>query len=135
MSTVICAAILQNPLFCHFLFQAPAKYIGESDNTEPDRMGLVSRSLQLRFQVERKVSHDENVELRCVSALPGVPLAPQEAKSTFVFRSLQPQIIKNQKLKGWYGISSGTKSGHEGTIIVALLFLAVVRWMELSHNR
>lgn len=117
----------------HFLFQAPYNYIGESDNTDPDPRGLVSRSLQLRFRVERKLSHKATVELRCVSSLPGVPLPPQEAKTTFIFQSLQPQI--NQQLQ-YHRISSGVAAKPEGSLtMVLVVLLAVVRWLGVRNER
>lgn len=97
----------------------------DTQNSEPDEMGLVSRSIRLRFQIERNPSREDAIELRCESSLPGVPLPPQETVRSVAVRPNQPQVINNQKLH-WYSYSSASRAVDALWLV---WFLSGVRWV------
>ncbi|XP_018568704.1 uncharacterized protein LOC108908984 [Anoplophora glabripennis] len=108
----------------------PLNAVGEPTSSEPDDVGLVSRSITLRYPVERKLSRGDSIEIRCVSAMPGVPQQPLFTTHTVPLRSPNdPQVINNQKLH-WYGGGYSFASPRSRPLHIArLLFAAVaVRW-------
>lgn len=79
--------------------------------TSTEAQGLVSRSLSLRFQAERKYAQGNTINLRCDSSLPGIPYPPQSITEIVPYKSQQssPQVINNQKLH-WQSVAASTSS-------------------------
>ncbi|KAJ8955050.1 hypothetical protein NQ314_006928 [Rhamnusium bicolor] len=107
----------------------PLNAVGEPTSSEPDANGLVSRSITLRLLVERKLSRGDSIEIRCESALPGVPLPPQVTTHTIPLRSTtDPQVINNQKLHWYSGYSFASRCVQPYQIAWILSSIVVVRW-------
>ncbi|KAK9753448.1 CD80-like C2-set immunoglobulin domain [Popillia japonica] len=114
--------------------QAPSKYVGDQTSSKPDLLGLVSRSLSLRFNAERKFFHGEKLEISCRSSLPGIPVHPQIAEASSTLRSQPAQpVINNQKLH-WL---SSTVANRAQKPTVHIVLLSAVRWLVciLEHIR
>lgn len=113
------------------MFQVPLNAVGEPTSSEPDAAGLVSRSITLRYPLERKLSRGDSIEIRCVSAMPGVPLQPQVTTHTIPLRSPgDPQVINNQKLHWYSGYSRASPRARPFHIAWAAFAAtaATVRW-------
>nr|XP_023018458.1 uncharacterized protein LOC111507392 [Leptinotarsa decemlineata] len=104
-----------------------ANDIGESSSSDPDSIGLVSRSITLRLPVERKGSRGNGIEIRCESALPGVPVAKQITSLNVPVRNPNDPQINNQKLH-WTGSSATTRSHRSFQIAWTLIWVVVVKW-------
>ncbi|KAG5873610.1 hypothetical protein JTB14_011752 [Gonioctena quinquepunctata] len=106
--------------------------IGETTSSDPDSNGLVSRSISLHFPVERKASRGNSIEIRCESALPGVPVSKQiTALSVPVRDPNDPQVINNQKLH-WYASGTATHPNQSFHIAWTLISVVVVKWIVAS---
>ncbi|XP_074037583.1 uncharacterized protein [Leptinotarsa decemlineata] len=99
-----------------------------SSSTEPDSNGLVSRSITLRFPIERKASRGNSIEIRCESALPGVPIPKQiTSLSVLVRNPNDPQVINNQKLH--WSTNGVAKRPHRSFHIAwTVIWVVVVKW-------
>lgn len=108
--------------------QAPLYSVGETNSSKPDRMGRVSRSLTLLFQLDRKLSKGSIVQLRCEAALPGVPLPPQETTQEVHVRDPNDPQFSNQQ-QWWVS---------NGIYLIALYCIAVEQratlWQFIREN-
>ncbi|KAK5643965.1 hypothetical protein RI129_007810 [Pyrocoelia pectoralis] len=104
---------------------APQKFIEEMRTSDND--GLLFRSVSLRFQVNRKYTQgdSDNIELRCVSTLPGVPFPPQETSYTISLKIHRPQVVSNQKL---HWLNSSSVKPFQQYWVVLFLATTTVRW-------
>ncbi|KAK5644161.1 hypothetical protein RI129_008006 [Pyrocoelia pectoralis] len=84
--------------------QAPAHLLGDMRIWDID--GLVSRSISIQFPIMPKYLADDadSAQLHCVSALPGVPVAPQTTTRTFVINPQTIPTVNNQKFH-WPDVS------------------------------
>lgn len=147
--TTLNTDLLSSVLYC---LQAHRQTIGEPISSEPDSLGLVSRSISIRFPAERN-KHSRGadnaavVELKCESALPGVPIPPQLTTLVIPLRSphTDPQVINNQKLHWYSSISSASSANiiYSSTLplnlfaryfdmVKSFLFIEVVRWFIVN---
>ncbi|KAJ8948904.1 hypothetical protein NQ318_020490 [Aromia moschata] len=107
----------------------PLVAVGEPTGSDPDPFGLVSRSITLRLPLDRKLARGDSLEIRCESALPGVPLPPQVTTLAVPLRSSAgPQVIHNQELHWYSGYSvAAARLGPLPACLVAAA-AAAARW-------
>ncbi|KAJ8911086.1 hypothetical protein NQ315_000546 [Exocentrus adspersus] len=106
----------------------PLEVVGEATTSKPDATGLVSRSITLRLPLDRKLSRDDSIEIRCESVLPGVPEPPQATTHTVSLRNPRdPQVINNQKLH-WYSTSGGATSAVRPCHLTWMISVLAMRW-------
>ncbi|XP_025835044.1 uncharacterized protein LOC108735094 [Agrilus planipennis] len=99
--------------------------------SEPDQDGLTSRSALLVFQAERKHSQEgDTIELRCETALPGVPLPPRAAVRRISIKSVHQhqQTVNNQQLL-WHN-SSAYLPGTLPRLFAVIYFSLVIKWLH-----
>ncbi|KAG5870668.1 hypothetical protein JTB14_008036 [Gonioctena quinquepunctata] len=106
---------------------ASASDVGAASSSEPDSIGLVSRSITLRLLVERKVSRGNSIEIRCEAALPGVPVSKQITALSVPVRNPNDPQINNQKLH-WSSAGVATRCHRSFHIAWTLIWVVVVKW-------
>ncbi|KAF5304562.1 hypothetical protein FQA39_LY09613 [Lamprigera yunnana] len=109
--------------------QAQTHLLGEMMIWDVD--GLVSRLISIHFTVARKFSREETdtVQLHCVSALPGVPVAPQTTTRTFIIKPKATPTVNNEKFH-WPDASTNGKGNIFASVAVSLPFFSTgVRWI------
>lgn len=114
--------------------KVPPHFHGEMKIWDTD--GLVSRSISIHIPVNRKYSREDTdiIQLHCVSALPGVPVAPQTTTRTFSIKSRTTPTVNNQKLH-WLDVSSRAIGLSNGKFLLVLLpMLTTVRWRIHARN-
>lgn len=105
--------------------QAPSKQVSDMMSSEPDSIGLVSRTITLRFPAERKFAQGDTFILQCVSTLPGIPFEPQTTTEIAQFKPLPPpQIINNQKLHWHKSTANKEYPKYHQLFLFLLVFIA-----------
>lgn len=80
---------------------APPMALGPLRTSLPDSLGMVTRSITLRFHVERRHFREPagTLELQCVVRMPGVPAPARTTALTATLRdTYQRNVLGNQKL-------------------------------------
>lgn len=102
--------------------QAPIELLGEMRIWDTE--GLVTRSVSIHFLVNRKYSRDDSdiIQLHCVSALPGVPVAPQTTTRTFIIKPKQIPTVNNEKFH-WLDVPTSGNTNFFAPVLIFLLLM------------
>lgn len=107
-------------------FQAPSTYVRDTKISKPDFEGLVSRSTQIRFYIDRKRYTERTLKLSCVSSFPGIDV--QIVNKTVILNNQEAEVVNNQK---FYWNSSTRTSAYNliSYYYILLIVLTVVRFI------
>lgn len=93
--------------------------------SKPDIEGLVSRSMQIRFYIDRKRFTERTLKLSCVSNFPGIGI--QIVNKTVLLNNQEAEVVNNQKF--YWNNSNSTSYYYYYNNYIFLTLFSIIKWL------